>query len=745
MRLQWTSGGFRVVDAAKNTVTVETEGWGGSENPPSVAAALSEQDTGPDDPDVTVAGSASALGFPPVLLVVIPLSDGEQITLSDGQLQLDAESYLVRVGAGVRAFVRFHGPATLRIESSRRAWIEFPESRRVSIGFESRVDVPDELVTVERTPEGVATALSALAVGNDTTSPDRTWPSMREQPPYVEFGETTHVPRSIRENRPNTGIELVVPPDLTYLTTGASLAHYLGARFEVVSGIDPYLDVDGCIERLGRGRQYQHDVAALLERTFHLDCLARSAGPHGGELSVSWVGEELGLDTDRLYDASMSERVTRYLEVPFADVRDAFPEWHLGMHVAPTYDTVETLPHLLSNVPHLFSPESESLSKKEWLRLTVNDGYDVDWENAWHADGTKSHPADSDGQHPPSRSGPTEHPRVEGTDETLRVTREISNVDLVKPTLGPGSSHGWLAEKVPIDVFKTLPEAYENRQKYLDDPDSNLSVVAVVNDSGRRSLGLSDADEANMRDETEEIVGHYRRRAQNLNIDLTLRENVSTSELARIFERRNDLVHFIGHRDEKGLECTNGFFSASTLRESNAQTFFLNACGSFPEGRQLVRKGSVGGGVTFESVTNDDAVKVGVAFARLIMNGFCIERALDYTRGQLLTPKDYAVVGDGTHVLTQNDSLVPEAYFVSANDDGTYSLLIEQSSPWIRGGEVHNPLEEDSDPKHLFGTTRVYRKSIDGLKHYLNGFGGPVVYEGDLYWAETILEELEDA
>ncbi|ERH12571.1 MAG: hypothetical protein J07HB67_01592 [halophilic archaeon J07HB67] len=377
-----------MIDAAKNTVGVETTAWGGGDTPPPVAEVLADLDTGPDDPELSVAGSATALGFPPVHLVAIPVDRDGQTSFGSGSdvLELGAEPYLIRVDANVRVFVRLDGPATLRRDGSDGVRVEFPGRTPVSMGFESRVGVSDERVTVTRTPEGVATALSALAVGPDTTSPDRTWPTLREQPPYVEFGETTHVPRSIREQRPDTGIELVVPPDLTYLTTGASLAHYLGATVQTVPDAEPHLDVAGRVVPLGEGRSYQEETAALLRRTFYLDCLARTAGPHGGDLSVSVVADELGLDTQALYEAPLAERVDRYLDLPYDAVADAFPEWHLTMHVAPTYETVRTLPYLIGNVPHLFSPESEPLSKKEWLRLTVTDGYDVDREHVWHAD-----------------------------------------------------------------------------------------------------------------------------------------------------------------------------------------------------------------------------------------------------------------------------------------------------------------------------------------------------------------------
>jgi hypothetical protein len=754
MRLQWTAEGFRVIDAAKNTVTVATSDWTGRGDPPSVSSALASLDTGPDDPEVTISGAAEWVQFPPVHVVAIPLSGDEQYSFGSGSdsMELESGSYIARIDANVRVFLRFDGPAEFRRVGSDGVRLQFPDEQGLSMGFESRVGVPDEEVIVPETPEGVATALSALSVANENTSPDRTWPTLREQPPRIEFGEMTHVPSAISDRRPDTRIEVVVPPNLDYLLTGASLIHYLGADVTVETGATPRVNLDGRVEPLGTLPDFQAETAALLRRTFYLDCLARSGGPHGGNLSVSHVIDDLGLDVDALYEMPLSDRVGTYLDLPYEEVADEFPEWHLTMHVDPTYEHVQTLPHLLDNIPHFYLPKSEPLSKKEWLKLTVTDGYNKSREDAWRADrpektispdtlavaeeDTVSEETEITGE-----DLPEEDPRAHKDDATLRVTREISNVDLVKPTLGPGRSHGWLADKVPIDVFKALPEAYENRKKYLDDPGSQLSVVAVVNDSGQRSLNLSDIDEADMRDEHEEIVAHYERRAEELNIDLTLRENVSTAELGRIFERRNDLVHFIGHRDERGLECVNGYFSTSTLRESNAQTFFLNACGSFPEGKELVRKGSVGGGVTFESVTNGDAVKVGVAFARLIMNGFCIQRALDYTRQQLMTPKDYGVVGDGTHVLTQNDSIVGVAVFLFENDD-SYEMLVGQGAPWITGGTSRGPFDESEGQTHLWGTDRLYKLSTSEVKDYLDAHNGPVIYDQKLYWSDEIRELL---
>ena len=710
MRLQWTASGFQVVDEAKNTINIETKGWGGADDLPSVSTALSGVSVGPDEAELTVAGTTERLHFPPSVMRIAPLGGDEGRTFDDNHTRFEFEegAYVAKIDSYVETFVRFDAPAAVETDDDGRLCLRFPEPQPVSLGFASRVKRPDETVVVPRSPEGIARALTALAGVNETTNPDRTWPSLRDQPPRIDYGEATHIPTAVSRNRPDTGIELVLPRELRYPMIGASLAHYLGARVVVEAGADPTLDLDGRKVPLPEFPEYQRRVNALLRRCFHLDCLARTAGPHSDDLSVRKTLSELELDLDRLYEAPLAERVRTYLDAPYRAVAGEFPEWHLTMHVGPEYDHAAALPYLLGTLPQLFLPESTELSKKEWLRLTVSDGYDA-------------------------VGRPEEH------DAVTRVRRELSNVDLVNPRLGPGRTHGWMAEKVPIDVFKTLPEAYEHREKYLDGADTELSVVAVVNDSGRSNLGLSDAAEANMRDEHEELVAHYERRSTEFDIDLTLRENVSTAELGRIFEARNDLVHFIGHRDDRGLECVNGYFSTSTIHESNAQTFFLNACGSYPEGKALVENGSVGGGVTFESVTNDDAVRVGTAFARLIVSGFCIERALDYTRRQLMTPKDYAVVGDGTHVVTQNDAFVSPAAFLFREDGDRFSMIVEQSAPWITGGETRNYLDDEG---HLLGADRLYELTRQEVAEFLDDHQGPVVFDEELRWPEEIRQTL---
>lgn len=730
METTWLADGLRATDAAKNTVVVGLDGWDESVSGPSVAAALGAVDTGPDEPSSAVSGSVERIRYPPVGSTVIDLADGERRNvLGEESVSVPSGPHLLRVEASVRIYVRFDGPATLSLErlrdpdTDRRFELRFAEPTPVALAFGRGFDSTTSTVTVPRTPEGVATALSVSAAAVETASPDRSWPTQRTRPPRVTFGETVSVPESLAVDRVQSEIRLVVPRDLRYLFTGASLAHYLGATVLAVPDADPRLVVGDRVEPLGEIETFERRTAALLRRCFYLDCVARGAGPHGGPLAAAGVLDELGLDAERLYEAPLAERVRRYLAVPFADVADEFPEWHLSVSVTPRYEHVPTLQALLPDLPHVFRPAGRELSETEWLELAVADRLGRDRPS------TDDTTALARGR---TADGGTEGlGRGAGVDDTEATTHEVSNVELVRPRPRPGRTRGWLAEGVPVGGFEIVPATYENRARYLDEGEGPLRVVAVLND-------------ASMRAEHERAVAHYESRAERLNADVTVRRNLSTAELARTFETESDLVHFVGHRDEAGLACPDGHLATSSLSTSRARTFFLNACGSYPEGRTLIEKGSVAGGVTFERVLDDQAARVGTTFARLMVLGFSVQRGLDYARRQILTPRDYAVVGDGSHVVAQNDSLVPPRRWLFDDGDGRYRLLIDAAEIWAHGGETTSTLVDD-DERFLYGRERVYTLEPATLDRYLATAEAPIVYDERLWWPADLRAELLDS
>ncbi|MFC6794045.1 hypothetical protein ACFQFH_06360 [Halobaculum halobium] len=358
------------------------------------------------------------------------------------------------------------------------------------------------------------------------------------------------------------------------------------------------------------------------------------------------------------------------------------------MSIDPEYDHVPTLSHLLANLPLVRIAESNTLEKSEWLDTSLADFY-------------------------------------------RRDAGEVASVELVRPEQGAGRTHGWLADGVPIDAFKTVREAYENRGRYLDAAGDPISVVAILNDG-------------DMREEHDDVAAQYRARAEALDLDVTLRERLTVDELASVFESRTDLVHYIGHCERDGLRCADGYLSAPSLSESNAQTFFLNACGSFHEGIELIRKGSVAGAVTFNEVLDSQAATVGTMFARLLVSGYCMEQALDKSRRQIMTGKDYAVVGDGTHVLTQSEDIVGTDVRVGRRAPDRFDVTVSMGAPWMTGG-FFRPYLQESDETHLLGTSREFTVDRAELIEFLSYADTPVLFDGALCWSDALAGDLRSS
>lgn len=667
----------RATDAAKQTAVVDGR-----------FAPASDGPNLPRGVDKTVFAQATSLEFPPGFAVVEDLDAGESDELGRdvGPVELEPGAYCIRLNAPVITYLRFDGRATIRKPQHQEVVVEFPARTSVTLGFRSRIKSPREEIRVPETVEGFATALTVISGSHRTPTPDRSFPTMRQHPPELTFTDPvdgeTRIPPALR--RSGDDVELVLPPDLRYLVTGASLGHYLGATVRTESGATPAL-IAGDRHELPPLPDFPHAASELLQRTFYLDCLIRNVGPHGTDLAEAEALDRLDVDPDRVYEQPVSERVETYLELPYGRVADVFPEWHLSLYVQPTFERAQALPYVLYNVPQLYLPESESLDSDEWLSRSLGDFY--------------------------------------------RGVRKSASVDLRRPELGPGRNHGWLADGVPIDVFKSRLSAYENRARYRQQTSDGLSIVAVVNDT---DMGI----------EASEATETYRDRAAALEVDATVsvREELSTDDLTSVFEAGHDMVHFVGHCEPDGLVCTDGHLATSDLAESNAETFFLNACGSYYEGLDLIENGSVAGGVTFNRVLEDNAAMVGTAFARLLAEGFSIERAMDLSRRRVMAGKDYAVVGDGSHTLLQAEENITAHLRIEKQGDG-YHVVHHPDMPYKHGSVYQSHLQEESR-SHLYGAEQEFSVDQERLKEFL-GYGvTPAIYEGDLSWSDDIRNDL---
>ncbi|MFB6188824.1 MAG: hypothetical protein ABEI57_02975 [Halapricum sp.] len=698
--IEWeeTESGLRVFDRTKTEVSIAAADW-------EVADAGYEIDRPVDE---TMSGAASELQFPAALAKAFDLDSGEKhLHGSDASpLELPDGEYLLDLSLNIKTYLRFSGPVTVtKTDDYNELHVTFPDQTRVTFGFRSHHEEPVDTVTVPPTTDGVATAVTYLSSSHKTTGPDRSYPNLRGHPPEVELGDCVDIPDAVREERFDVGIELVVPDEFAYVFVAAPLAYYLQAELSVAERATPVLRAPtaGIEREFSRLPEFQHEAADLLRRVFLLDCLVRNAGEYSWDLSELSLLDEIGLDAEAAYESTPAEQLATYLDVPYERIDGDLPEWHLAMHVDPAPDHASCLPYFLDNLSLIYLPESVELQKDELLNKSIDDFY---------------------------RDEPTDA-RAQATTATAGLARSsegsVSSVDRRDPVLHEGQVNGWLADGVPIDVFTAVPSAYENRSKYVEQGGDDIDVTVILNDE-------------EMVDEHETVADIYEERSQDLPIDVTVHEHLTKAELADVLESSHDFVHYIGHCEEDGLRCTNGNLPVSSVEESDVQTFFLNACGSYYEGRDLVEKGSVAGAVTFTRVLNKQAAKVGVAFARLLIHGFNIDLALRYARRRIMMGKDYAVVGDGTHVLTQTENRFPVLLTLDRSGDG---FVLEHEHLSVNtNGSIYHVFFDDHNEYHLQGTKARLHMDKDELLSFLSRAEAPVVYDGELYWSEECRDVL---
>jgi hypothetical protein len=580
---------------------------------------------------------------------------------------------------GIR--VRFAGPARV-LDEGETLSVSVPERMPVAIAFRRNRPAREPII-VPATPAGVARALTHLSSALRTTGPGRSHPALRGHPPLIEFGDCIEIPRGIRAATPETGLRLTVPKSIGALLIAAPLAYYLGATVEVGDRKEAVLSGPAGFERrLGSMPAFQHDVAALLRRVFLFDCLTRQVDPAEVTPAGGSPLDRIDLRPEELADASPAERLGRYCEIPSARLRPELPEWHLSTYVEPAIESVHSLPYLLEDLSLIYSPSASELDGKGLLRRSLDDFY---------------------------RTG------------------EIASIERLEPELHAGRAHGWLAPGTPIDVFKSSHSAYEHRLSYgASDPP--LDVTVVFND-------------AEMGGEHDRVADIYRERAADLPAEVAVETDLAREELAAVFEAPNDFVHFIGHCDTGGLCCPDGSFPTASLDSCRTRTFFLNACGSYHEGLGLIEAGSVAGAVTLTAVLNDHAATVGTAFARLLIYGFDIERAIQLARRRIMMGKDYAVVGDGTHALAAGDRGPPAVAWLERRD-GTFRLTYEVVGTGTAGGTYRLPSGGD-DRAYPYGVNADFELARAELVALLGSVTVPVIHDGEFHWSTELAERLE--
>lgn len=614
----------RAVDRRNNAAEVETVGWDEVGQTHSFLRRV----------DAAIGGRVTELELPAKYPQLSEIGAGGDLTNhrsldSKKEISLPRSEYQLRIEPPVQVVVRFEGPATVTVTDGDAVVLSFDQPERVSLGFMTLIRTPRQTITVPPTTRGLAKALSNVSAALQRTDSRRSGENARRHPPRLAFGDGVDVPNGVAEFVPETGLAVRVPDRWDALFHVAPLAYYLGAQVEVGEG-DPllYSPTGEFRHPFSSPPAFQYEVATLLRRVFHLDNLVRhdqhvNASPEQVDL-LSLVD----LDASRCVDYSDVERLQAYLDVDFEHISPALPEWHFVSYVEPTVENARALPYLLRYLAVVLSPEA-----------------------TW-------------------RGGPAE-----------RDAASDAAADFLPDRLSTGDFHGsavaWMADdaaaRPDAESFRALPAGYEHASAYLDRGSGAGRVVAVCNDSSRRSV----------RDDAARL---YRRHGPD-SIDVETHDGVTRSELAALFERGADFLHFVGDCGD-GLGCSDGRLRPERLETSNVRLFFLDGASSAETGADCVRSGSVGGFILDGGRRLDPAVRE--RLLGLFARGFTVDQAQRYAVGHgEETDSGLRAVGDGFQQFVRNTTLYCVPATVEPVDDNLFAV---EAHPYIpEAGFVWRP------------------------------------------------------
>jgi len=610
---------------------------------------------------------------------------GETRTFPPGAYNLEPTGF-------VRVYVQVESEVSVGPDGHGTA-LTFGESTAVAVGCRSVHDQPAATITTTSDPEDVLAAISTFGSALKTTSPERAFASFRGHPPAVEVGVESAIPDGLEP--PAEDVRIEVPPELRYAFPVAPLAYYLGAPVEpgpgpriVGGGLDHALDATGSVA---------DGVRRVLEQTFLLDCLTRTEGLYRVDLHEREVVESrVDLDFAALYDAPQPERLQAYLDVPHEVIADQIPDWRSAAHVAPTVDSVATLPYLVDDLALIGVAEPERVSPD-----VVETGGVEGLMRGGAASG---------------KASATPAARGDGG--------AAVDTTFVKPGYSTGAlEEAWVGDGTPIGATKAITAAYRNR---------------IGRTASTGSIDISVICNADAMAEEGDVVDDVYGSRSNLPFDVTIHRDVTTGELADLLAEERDFLHYVGHIDDDGFECADGRLDASTLEDVGVDAFFLNACQSYEQGVALIEHGAIGGIVTIRDVVNFGAVRIGRAVARLLNCGFPLRSALEVAREESVMGSLYGVVGDGGFSIIQTASGTPIILSIS-NAGERYAVEMELFGAETGLGGLYIPhLETNSHYYLASGSTPTLTVDEEELEQFLTLEECPVRIDGQLEWSSDL-------
>ncbi|WP_158055549.1 CHAT domain-containing protein [Halorussus halophilus] len=626
------------------------------------------------------------------------------------------DEYLIELHAPIKLYFRVDGAFGIEAGTDE-VRICFDDSTVVSVGARSYHSSPATTITVPDDPAALLQAVETFSSTLKTTSPERSFPTLRGHPPALERGDRLSIPDELR--RPDTGVQLHLPAEYEYVYPAAPLAFYLGA--ELLVDEKPGVTTDsGFVRTLPEGvEEFNDAVASLLKRVFLLDCVTRTEGFYPVDLAERRVVEShVELDFSTLYEASIDERLEAYASVPDDVISEALPEWHRATHVRPNADGIGLLPYLVYDLSLVYAKpkRDESWEPTEAQRKT-------------QAAIEEFHRSTSEAELVRSARGGT---NTVGDD--LRSIRSGDGDEATAPGIPDLDEYislpevdaleqAWVGDGTPIHGAKLLEEAFER-----DPPeaaDGTIDITVVCNDE-------------KMRKEWDTASEVYASRDDIL-VDVDTRFDVSTAELRELLERETDVLHFIGHIDGAGFKCSDGILNAEESDLSvGVTTLLLNGCRSHDQGIALVKQGASATVASLWDLPNSAAVEVGETFARLLNYGFTVGSAVKIVEDFLLIGREYVVLGDWMAAISQCEYGVPRVYEITKSDGNKREIEFKNIDYPTR---IHNvgsltiPYGDERNKEFLaIGESSKHTVSDDSFHNLLVSDTEPVVIDKELNW-----------
>jgi hypothetical protein len=565
-------------------------------------------------------------------------------------------------------------------------------------------------------------AVSLLGSALQTTSPERSFPTLRGHPPLIEPGDEFRVPERVEPV--DSGVRIVVPPEYRYLYPVVSLAYYFAA--DVVPGDDPRIEGDGWTYPLEPG--FEARTAQVLRQSFHMDCLARTEGFYPVDLHERET-TDLDLDWGRLYDLPLAERLGEYLDVPFADVEPELPQWTLTTDVRPDPGNVEMLPFVAGELSIVRSPE------------TVTPVEDDGGAGVGFLGGPDRSSARATRREVPAGGGglgDDEFVRggasaaaTRGADASAERGAVAAQTDFVRPEPVDTVEHAWVGDGVPLDANKATLDAYHRRLEAGQVEQSRISVLVVCNDEQMREEG-NVADLYGLRDMVQ--------------FDIEVRHDLTRAEMRETLESDVDFLHYIGHVDDRGMQCADSYLDLTDEDlEIGVSAFLLNACQSYQQGEALVHRGSRGGIVTLSDVANSPATTLGRIIARLMNSGFNLRTALHVAKRELITGHQYIVVGDGGTTICQSRSGVALVLNMTEANSNMWNITTEIYPNGTYGVGSMSSLNLGSVDQDYYVPTSISTEnlSVDEISEFLQLETVPVFSDTSLTWSDEFLSSTD--